>query len=485
MKKDLPNNKDNIFFRKIHKLINLIDQLIECGVKEYIKLPSICVLGTQSSGKTSVLESILGLDFLPRGEDIITRRPLELHLCHINSGQPWAIFEEKKGTKFTDFTKVRETIEALIGEVCQKGKNIIDKPIVLNIYSQTFPDITLVDLPGIISVPIDDQPKNIEEITNNMARRYVEDPLTLILCVVSANSDIDTNDGLMLAKEIDTSGSRTLGVITKLDIMDEGSDVRNLLLNEEIPLKFGYVGVKNHSKKDLVGGLSVEASSEIEREFFKYHQLFKKSPSDLLGTEILINKLSKLYFRLIKENFPRITNSIINRIKSAEEELRSLGQPIPTGKAEKMSFLLNMINEYCDTFIKVLQEKCYDKNYKFLEGEGIFKINILYKTLLENFTGEYKATAEYTDDNIKNALTIYEGDTFPGFISTDVFICLLRPQLEKLKNPIEECFKNVFQYLEILSEKILLKIFSRFPQAIDYIIIFITNYLIEERDKTK
>ena len=160
-----PEEKDNMLFKKLRKLITLIDQLRDCGVQEYIKLPRIASLGTQSSGKSSVLESIVGLDFLPRGDGVGTRRPLELRLCHINEGQPWAVFEERKNIKFTDFNKVRETIEALTDEICKTEKNIVDKPIVLNVYSPTCPDLTLIDLPGITRVPIGGQPKNIEEIT--------------------------------------------------------------------------------------------------------------------------------------------------------------------------------------------------------------------------------------------------------------------------------------------------------------------------------
>ena len=479
------DDKDNVLFKKLRKLINLIDQLRDCGVNEYIKLPRICSLGTQSSGKSSVLESIVGLDFLPRGDGVVTRRPLELRLCHINSGQPWAIFEERKGVKFTDFIKVRETIEALTDEVCKTNKNIIDKPIVLNVYSQTCPDLTLVDLPGVTRVPIGDQPKNIEQITKDMARRYVEDPLTIILCVIAANSDIATSDGLMLAKEIDVTGTRTLGVLTKLDIMDAGTDAKKVLMNEEIPLKLGYVGVKNRSKQDLNNKISMAETQRKEREFFKSHPVYKNLPAGHLGTEVLINKLTKIYFRIIRENLPRIVKAINDRVKTAEEELQSLGQPMPTDDAGKMSMLWNMINEYCDVFRKVLQGKYNNKRVNFLEGEGGFKIKILYKKLLEEYTDNYKATAGYTDENINYALTIHEGDSIPGFPSVDAFIYLLRPQLEKLKDPIEECFQEVFQYLDFLSGKIMEKTFTRFPQAVNDMTDLVSNYLMEERDKTK
>ena len=485
MSQEPEDEKDNILFKKLRKLINLIDQLRDCGVNEYIKLPRICSLGTQSSGKSSVLESIVGLDFLPRGDGVVTRRPLELRLCHINNGEPWAVFEERKGIKFKDFVKVRETIEALTDEVCGKDKNILDKPIVLNVYSQTCPDLTLVDLPGVTRVPIEGQPHNIEEITKNMAIRYIEDPLTIILCVIAANSDIATSDGLKLAKEIDTTGSRTLGVLTKLDIMDAGTDAKKALMNEEIPLKLGYVGVKNRSKLDLNNKISMAETARKEKEFFKTHPVYKNLPAGHLGTSVLINKLTKIYFKIIRENLPRIVKAINERVKTAEEELQGLGQPMPIDEAGKMSLLWNMINEFCDMFRKVLQGKVNNKRTNFLEGEGGFKIKILYKKLLEEFTDDYKATAGYRDEDINYALTIHEGDSIPGFPSVDAFIYLLRPQLEKLKDPIEECFQEVFQYIDFLSGKIMEKTFTRFPQAINDMTDLVSNYLIEERDKTK
>ena len=483
--KDTKEDKDNILFQKLRKLINLIDQLRDCGVNEYIKLPRICSLGTQSSGKSSVLESIVGLDFLPRGDGVVTRRPLELRLCHINHGEPWAVFEEVKGEKFTDFNKVRETIESLTDKVCVGEKNIVDNPIILNVYSQTCPDLTLVDLPGVTRVPVGKQPKNIEEITKNMARRYVSDPLTIILCVIAANSDIATSDGLMLAKQIDTGGVRTIGVLTKLDIMDAGTDARKALMNEEIPLKLGYVGVKNRSKQDLNNKLPMSEMVKKEKEFFRNHPVYKNMPIGYLGTDILIQKLTKIYFKIIRENLPRIIKAINDRMKEAEEELSSLGNPMPIDDAGKMSLLWSMLNEYCDIFRNVLQGKYDNKRLSFLKDEGGYKIKIIYKKLLEDYTKDFKATAGYTDDNINYALTIHEGDSIPGFPSVDAFTYLLKPQLERLREPIEEMFNEIYQYIDFLSGKILEKTFARFPQIINDMGDFINNFLNNEKTKTK
>ena len=130
-------------------------------------------------------------------------------------------------------------------------------------------------------------------------------------------------------------------------------------------------------------------------------------PAGHLGTDVLINKLTKIYFRIIRENLPRIVKAINDRVKTAEEELAGLGQPMPTDDAGKMSLLWNMINEYCDIFRNVLQGKYTNKRLSFLDGEGGFKIKILYKKLLEEFTGDYKATASYTDENKCRCIYIF------------------------------------------------------------------------------
>ena len=482
---DTVDDKDNALFKKLRKLITLIDQLRDCGVQEYIKLPRIASLGTQSSGKSSVLESIVGLDFLPRGDGVVTRRPLELRLCHINSGEPYAYFEERKGVKFTDFAKVRETIELLTDEVCKEEKNIVDKPIVLNVYSQTCPDLTLIDLPGVTRVPVGKQPKNIEEITKNMARRYCEDPLTIILCVIAANSDIATSDGLKMAKEIDVGGTRTLGVLTKLDIMDQGTDARKALMNEEIPLKLGYVGVKNRSKQDLVDKIPMQEAFKKEKNFFLNHPVYKRMGPGYYGTDVLIQKLTKILFRVIREHLPHIIKSITDNIKKCEEELALLGTPMPVDDSGKLSLMWNMLNEFCDIYRSVLSGKFDEKRLSFLEDEGGYKIKILFKKLLDNFSEKYRCTKGYTDDEIDKALITHEGDSIPGFPSVNAFWYLLRPQLNLLKEPINECFNNSFGYLDTLAAKILEKTFTRFPQMVDEVGEIITRYLNEEKEKCK
>ena len=484
-KKEKVVDNDNILFKKLRKLINLVDQLRDVGVQEYIQLPRIASLGTQSSGKSSVLESIVGLDFLPRGDGVVTRRPLELRLNHISDGKPWAIFDEVKNEKFTDFNKVRETIEKLTDDVCAGEKNIVDKPIVLNVYSQTCPDLTLIDLPGITRVPVGKQPQNIEEITKKMATRYCEDPSTIMLCVIAANSDIATSDGLKMAKELDKKGTRTLGVLTKLDIMDKGTDAKKVLLNQEIPLKLGYIAVKNRSKQDLIDKLPMEEMQKREKEFFKTHPVYKHLPSTCFGNDVLIQKLTKILFRIIRENLPGIIKSINDNVRRCEEELKLLGTPMPTDEAGKINMIWNLLSEYCEIFKHILKGKYDSKRAGYLRDEGGFKIKAIFKGLLEEYTGDYQATQSYSDADIDYAIQLHSGESIFRFLSVNVFAYLLKPKLEMLKEPCNECFSNVYSYLEMLSNKILERVFSRFPKMISSISELSNKFLLEEKEKAK
>lgn len=173
--------------------------------------------------------------------------------------KPYAVFpDEIPGRKFTNFSEVRDNINGLTDKKCGEKKNIIDDPIVLQVYSHTCPDLTLIDLPGITRIAIGDQPKDIERITRQMAARYVGDPRTIILCVVPANADMTNSDGLQMARQLDPKGVRTVGVITKIDIMDRGTNAKKMIMNQEVTLRLGFVGVKNRAQEDIINQIPVK-----------------------------------------------------------------------------------------------------------------------------------------------------------------------------------------------------------------------------------
>lgn len=182
--------------------------------------------------------------------------------------KPWAVFDEIPGQKFTDFLVVRSKIDEVTDKVAGQKKGIIDQPIVLHVYSPTCPDMSLIDLPGITRIPLkdSDQPGNIEEITKRMALKYVSDKRTIILCVIPANIDISTSEALQMSQTVDQKGLRTIGVITKIDIMDKGTNAKKALMGQEVGLRLGFVGVKLRSQQDIRDKKPVQAALEVSQD---------------------------------------------------------------------------------------------------------------------------------------------------------------------------------------------------------------------------
>ena len=198
------------------------------------------------------MENFVGKDFLPRGSGIVTRRPLVLQLVNTPNGE-WAEFLHAKGKKFTSFADVRSEIEAETDRMTGSNRGISPIPINLRVFSPNVLNLTLVDLPGMTRVAVGDQPKDIEQQIREMLYQFITKDSCLILAVSPANSDLANSDAMKIAKEVDPDGMRTVGVITKLDLMDQGTDAKDILENRTLPLRRGYIGVVNRSQKDIDG----------------------------------------------------------------------------------------------------------------------------------------------------------------------------------------------------------------------------------------
>uniref|UniRef100_A0A8C4LHF2 dynamin GTPase n=1 Tax=Equus asinus asinus TaxID=83772 RepID=A0A8C4LHF2_EQUAS len=280
--------------RGMEELIPLVNKLQDAfssiGQSCHLDLPQIAVVGGQSAGKSSVLENFVGRDFLPRGSGIVTRRPLILQLIY--SKTEYAEFLHCKSKKFTDFDEVRQEIEAETDRVTGTNKGISPVPINLRVYSPHVLNLTLIDLPGITKVPVGDQPPDIEYQIKDMILQFISRESSLILAVTPANMDLANSDALKLAKEVDPQGLRTIGVITKLDLMDEGTDARDILENKLLPLRRGYIGVVNRSQKDIEGKKDIRAALAAERKFFLSHPAYRHM-ADRMGTPHLQKTLNQ------------------------------------------------------------------------------------------------------------------------------------------------------------------------------------------------
>ncbi|KAJ7950692.1 putative Dynamin [Quillaja saponaria] len=320
-------------------------------------LPSVAVVGGQSSGKSSVLESIVGRDFLPRGSGIVTRRPLvlqlhktELHKAEDGS-QDYAEFLHLPSRRFTNFSMVRKEIQDETERITGKTKQISPVPIHLSIYSPNVVNLTLIDLPGLTKVAIEGQPESIAQDIETMVRSYVEKPNCIILAISPANQDIATSDAIKLAREVDPTAERTFGVLTKLDLMDKGTNALDVLEGRSYRLQHPWVGIVNRSQADLNKNIDMIVARRKEREYFAtspdYGHLANK-----MGSEYLAKLLSEYLESVIRARIPSILSLINKSIDELESEMDHLGRPISVDAGAQLYTIL----ELCRAFDRIFKE---------------------------------------------------------------------------------------------------------------------------------
>ncbi|XP_030063792.1 dynamin-1 isoform X5 [Microcaecilia unicolor] len=342
--------------RGMEELIPLVNRLQDAfsaiGQNADLDLPQIAVVGGQSAGKSSVLENFVGKDFLPRGSGIVTRRPLVLQL--VNCLTEYAEFLHCKGKKFVDFEEVRQEIESETDRITGTNKGISPVPINLRVYSPNVLNLTLVDLPGMTKVPVGDQPPDIEFQIRDMLLQFVTKDNALILAVSPANSDLANSDALKISKEVDPQGQRTIGVITKLDLMDEGTDAREVLENKLLPLRRGYIGVVNRSQKDIDGKKDIQAALAAERKFFLSHPSYRHL-ADRMGTPYLQKALNQQLTNHIRDTLPGLRNKLQSQLLSIEKEVEEYKNFRPDDPSRKTKALLQMVQQFAVDFEKRIE----------------------------------------------------------------------------------------------------------------------------------
>ncbi|KAH0724179.1 hypothetical protein KY284_000044 [Solanum tuberosum] len=321
------------------------------GMSLWEALPTVAVVGGQSSGKSSVLESVVGRDFLPRGSGIVTRRPLVLQLHKTDGGTEYAEFLHAPKRKFPEFAAVRQEIADETDRITGKSKQISNVPIHLSIFSPNVVDLTLIDLPGLTKVAVEGQPDSIVEDIEMMVRSYVEKPNCIILAISPANQDIATSDAIKLAREVDPSGERTFGVITKLDLMDQGTNALDVLEGRSYKLQHPWVGVVNRSQADINKSVDMMAARRKELEYFEsspeYGHLAHK-----MGAEYLAKLLSKHLETVIRQRIPSIIALINKTIDELNAELDRIGRPVGVDGGAQLYTILEM----CRAFDRIFRE---------------------------------------------------------------------------------------------------------------------------------
>ncbi|XP_037619569.1 dynamin-2-like isoform X3 [Sebastes umbrosus] len=469
--------------RGMEDLIPLINKLQDAfssiGQTCNLDLPQIAVVGGQSAGKSSVLENFVGRDFLPRGNGIVTRRPLILQL--VNNKAEYAEFLHCKGRKFVDFDEVRQEIEAETDRITGSNKGISSIPINLRVYSPNVLNLTLIDLPGMTKVAVGDQPHDIEFQIRDMLMQFITKESCLILAVTPANMDLANSDALKISKEVDPQGLRTIGVITKLDLMDEGTDARDILENKLLPLRRGYIGVVNRSQKDIDGKKDIRAALAAERKFFLSHPGYRHI-AERMGTPHLQKTLNQQLTNHIRDTLPGLRSKLQSQLLSLEKEVEEYKNFRPDDPTRKTKALLQMVQQFGVDFEKCIEGSGDQVDTSNLSGGA--KINRIFHerfpfelVKMEFDEKELRREISYAIKNIHGVRT--------GLFTPDLaFEAIVKKQVIKLKDPCLKCVDLVVTELVTLIRKCTEKLGS-YPRLREETERIVTTYVRERDSKTK
>ncbi|XP_030645517.1 dynamin-2 isoform X8 [Chanos chanos] len=469
--------------RGMEDLIPLINKLQDAfssiGQNCNLDLPQIAVVGGQSAGKSSVLENFVGRDFLPRGSGIVTRRPLILQL--VNHKAEYAEFLHCKGKKFVDFDEVRQEIEAETDRITGSNKGISPVPINLRVYSPHVLNLTLIDLPGMTKVAVGDQPPDIEHQIRDMLMQFITKENCLILAVTPANTDLANSDALKIAKEVDPQGLRTIGVITKLDLMDEGTDARDILENKLLPLRRGYIGVVNRSQKDIDGKKDIRAALAAERKFFLSHPAYRHM-ADRMGTPHLQKTLNQQLTNHIRDTLPGLRSKLQSQLLSLEKEVEEYKNFRPDDPTRKTKALLQMVQQFGVDFEKCIEGSGDQVDTAELSGGA--KINRIFHERfpfeLVKIVFDEKELRREISHAIKNVHGVRTGLFTPDL----AFEAIVKKQILKLKAPSLKCVDLVVSELTTLVRKCAGKLNS-YPRLREETERIVTTHVREREGKTK
>ncbi|XP_014988324.3 interferon-induced GTP-binding protein Mx1 isoform X1 [Macaca mulatta] len=455
------NNLCSQYEEKVRPCIDLIDSLRALGVEQDLALPAIAVIGDQSSGKSSVLEALSGVA-LPRGSGIVTRCPLVLKLKKLVNEDEWRgkVSYQDYEIEILDASEVEKEINKAQNTIAGEGMGISHELITLEISSRDVPDLTLIDLPGITRVAVGNQPPDIGYKIKTLIRKYIQRQETINLVVVPSNVDIATTEALSMAQEVDPEGDRTIGILTKPDLVDKGTEdkvvdvVRNLVFH----LKKGYMIVKCRGQQEIQDQLSLSEALQREKIFFEDHPHFRDLLEEGKATiPCLAEKLTSELITHICKSLPLLENQIKESHQGITEELQKYGVDIPEDENEKMFFLIDKINAFNQDITALIQGEetvGEDDSRLFTRLRREFH---KWGIIIENNLQEGHKITSRKMQKFENQ---YRGRELPGFVNYRTFETIVKQQIKALEEPAVNMLHTVTDMVRLAFTDVSMKNFE-------------------------
>ncbi|KAI8618615.1 P-loop containing nucleoside triphosphate hydrolase protein [Chytriomyces sp. MP71] len=524
---------------------NLVDRLRAVGLDKYVELPQIAVMGDTSSGKSSLLSAISGIEF-PSSDKLTTRCPTQIILSHaeefhgsVRLVRYGASTKAEIKTYLTNPEQITDEIDCLMRQIHEEGQEISDDAIVIQVSGPQYSDLTLTDLPGIIRTVGDGENTSMIQKVSQLVGRYLNQSRTVVLAVVPANVDMHNSEILQMATKADPEGSRTIAIITKPDLVDEGAEqsVLDLLYNKRKYLKLGYHVVKCRGQKELNEKVSLKESRVNELQFFANHMVWKDVENSFVGIGNLTEKLIKILKAIIGACLPAVLEEIRGRVFDRMGQLTKLGPPIDTLSTKRVFYnsFASMIARLMENSLKgCYNDSFFSENNQFdnrlravlRKHEIVFQASVndvfVEETLVERANVEVgdfvevhlnhswclrKVDEVYGDEivsgdakfskklwrqvktpdlnGLKSKIQDNRGDELAIFPSYNLFCCLVKSYVLKWEAPMHELFDKTNQATEKVIKRAVGSSAPKFPKLREYAFPIVAQALQETKEEAR
>lgn len=368
--------------RQRRELLDLINRLRAIGLGAELALPQIACIGSQSVGKSSLIESISGVA-LPRASGTCTRCPIECRLkrseeaweatvyLRFESGQSGYGGKTKEiqfGPRMTDRMEVQERIRraqlAILNPTTEpstfldadgnksypSSRSFSQNCVIVALSGNELSDLNFVDLPGLIANVADDKNVGDIELVKGLVTSYISRPSCLILLTISCESDFENQGAGRLAREYDPQGLRTIGVLTKPDRIEQGSErpwismIKNE--SESLRLRHGWYSVKQPSARQLEAGMSWSEARELDEKYFQDTAPWSTIEAEWrnrLGCSHLISHLGETLGKVILSRLPHICDEVDRLIALNASQFESIPPP---PSLDPLAEVLQLVNSF-------------------------------------------------------------------------------------------------------------------------------------------
>ncbi|KPJ17179.1 Dynamin-1-like protein [Papilio machaon] len=436
-------------------VINKLQDVFNTVGADAIQLPQIIVLGTQSSGKSSVIESLVGRSFLPRGPGIVTRRPLILQLVYSPKDskehrsaeegtvnlEEWGKFLHTKDKIYSDFDQIRQEIERETDRMAGSNKGICPEPINLKIYSTKVVNLTLVDLPGITKVPIGDQPEDIENQIRNLIIKHIANPNsinTIINKVWLVNrTTLRELHNLLVFFLLDSP--LTSKVVVVFVLRQAGTDAIDILCGRVIPVKLGIIGVVNRSQQDIIDNKTILDALKDEATYLqrKYPTIATRN-----GTPYLAKTLNRLLMHHIRDCLPELKVRVNVMISQFQSLLNSYGEDV----SDKSQTLLQIITKFASAYCSTIEGTA--RNIETTELCGGARICYIFHETFGRTLDSIHPLVGLTRMDILTAIRNATGPRPALFVPEVSFELLVKRQIRRLEDPSLRCVELVHEEMQ-------------------------------------